>query len=321
MKSNELELVSVLMSTYKEPIEWVKKSVDSILNQTYGNIEFIVLVDDPLNYEIIDVLNEYQKTRTFMKVIINEHNLGLVASLNKGLKYCSGSYIARMDADDISHKERIEKELEYLKTNSYDIVGCRFVPFSGEKTYKSRLVPQFAYISNKLLRITNCVGHPTWLVKREVYEILGGYRDIDGCEDYDFLLRASLNGFEIGSVNEELLQYRHNQFSISSKSCIMQQTTSDLLRRYYRHKKVLPISIYREWMNSEKYKSEYQLNDNYQNLKNQVKGEKKRKTIMLVVARLVVNKKFYTNVYNMGCWRFWMRINKIMNIVHKGKCF
>ena len=82
------ELVSVLMSTYKEPVVWVEKAVNSILNQTYKNIEFVVIIDDPTNYEVIAFIESVCQKDNRVKLIKNEKNIGLVASLNKGLKFC-----------------------------------------------------------------------------------------------------------------------------------------------------------------------------------------------------------------------------------------
>ena len=129
MKENStFPLISVLMSTYKESVDYIEKSVESILNQTYRNLEFIIVIDDPLNYALINRITKYNDER--IKLIINDRNIGLVSSLNKGLQYCKGDYIARMDADDISHIDRLEKEYNFLIKNDLDLVGTYFRLFS-----------------------------------------------------------------------------------------------------------------------------------------------------------------------------------------------
>ena len=104
-------LFSVLMSTYNETTKELDESINSILQQTYSNFEFLIINDNPNNYELEKTLKSYKDSR--IKIIHNEENLGLVKSLNNGLKYCNGQYVARMDADDISCPSRIQDEKQY----------------------------------------------------------------------------------------------------------------------------------------------------------------------------------------------------------------
>jgi glycosyltransferase involved in cell wall biosynthesis len=132
------ELVSVLMSTYKEPVVWVEKAVNSILNQTYKNIEFVVIIDDPTNYEVIAFIESVCQKDNRVKLIKNEKNIGLVASLNKGLKFCDGKYIARMDADDISMLDRIEKQIIAIQRYCADVVGANTQTFTEQSVCKEK---------------------------------------------------------------------------------------------------------------------------------------------------------------------------------------
>ena len=101
-----MDKISVIMSTYKEPIEWIRRAIESILNQTYKNLEFIIVVDAPTYKELISLLNNYKDKDDRVKVVVNDSNIGLVESLNKALSLCNGSYVARMYADDKSLPER-----------------------------------------------------------------------------------------------------------------------------------------------------------------------------------------------------------------------
>lgn len=109
----EAPLVSILMSTYNETPKELDESINSILHQTYSNFEFLIINDNPNNCELEETLKTYVDSR--IRIIRNEKNLGLVKSLNAGLKLCEGQYVARMDADDISRQSRIQDELLYLK--------------------------------------------------------------------------------------------------------------------------------------------------------------------------------------------------------------
>ena len=249
-----MDKISVLMSTYREPIEWIKLSVESIINQTYKNIEYIIIVDDPDNKELISFLSDYENRFEFVKVVINEKNIGLVASLNKGLKYCSGEYIARMDADDISNKERFEKQLDLMKQYSYDIVGCAYELFYEDTVLRIASGVFTDEFCKKVLCYESCVAHPAWLVKKEVYDSLNGYRDIDACEDLDFLQRAAYKGFKIGNSREVLLRYRDNPKSISHNKVTRQRAITTYISESYRKGNIISEDEYNKFLNSERYK-------------------------------------------------------------------
>ena len=110
-------MISVIMSTYKEIINHLDKAIDSILNQTIQEIEFIIIVDDPTNNTLIDYIQKKAREDSRIHYFVNDKNLGLAKSLNKAIQLSSGEYIARMDADDISYLDRLESELKLLKEN------------------------------------------------------------------------------------------------------------------------------------------------------------------------------------------------------------
>src|SRR5687768_3512659 len=96
--------ISVIMSAYNAE-KYVIEAIDSILKQSFKDFEFII-INDCSNDHTLDILNEYAQMDTRIQIINNEENLGLTISLNKALKEAKGKYIARMDADDVSHPER-----------------------------------------------------------------------------------------------------------------------------------------------------------------------------------------------------------------------
>lgn len=289
--------ISVLMSTYKEPLEWTETAINSILNQTYHDIELVVIVDDPQNKELIEKLQEIQSKNKALKIIVNRYNMGLVKSLNNGLNYCTGKYIARMDADDISLPTRLEEELNFLTKYGYDIVGCRFESFFENEVVGSRAVPSKSNICAKMLKYTDCVAHPTWLVKKDVYKNLEGYREIDACEDYDFLIRASLKGYEIACINKCLFRYRHNPESISSKNTVLQGITSNMLRKFYRSKKVWAYSDYLEWRGSDAYVQEQKVFQKYLICREKIENGKYY-NVLQGILRLVCSREGLDKVYS-----------------------
>lgn len=230
------DLISVIMSTYNEKMDWLKASIESILNQTYSKIEFIIVLDNPDNTMIKSVVSDYANRDERIIVVENEKNIGLTNSLNKALAYCNGEYIARMDADDISDHTRLYKQLVYLKKYNYDLIGSkvRIIDESGNVLQKSSNHPVSNTFINSILKYDNCVPHPTWLVKREVYTDLNGYRNLHTCEDYDFLLRCSQK-YRIGNCNDVTLTYRLNSSSISRSNALKQFLSAKYLQKNYKN--------------------------------------------------------------------------------------
>lgn len=107
-------MVSVLMSVYGEPLEWLREAVGSILQQTYTDFEFIIVNDNPEREELDGFLRESATGDRRIHIIRNPENIGLTKSLNIGLRECRGRYVARMDADDVSHSTRFEKQVAYM---------------------------------------------------------------------------------------------------------------------------------------------------------------------------------------------------------------
>ena len=144
--------ISVLMSVYNEPVDWMRQAIESILNQTYKDFEFIIVNDNPEREENQLFLNEYRDKDSRIIILCNEHNIGLTKSLNKGLAVANGEYIARMDADDIALPERLEKQLVFMEQHNCDFCYCSYEHISedgkslGEQT---RVVKNLTY--NKML--------------------------------------------------------------------------------------------------------------------------------------------------------------------------
>lgn len=217
-------MISVIMSTYREKPDYIHQAIRSILKQTHRDLELILVPDDPENMPVISLLQEYEARDQRVTVLENEKNLGLPGALNKALKVARGDYIARMDADDISHPERFEVQLQYMREHNLDLVGTRkrCIDEQGE------LLPgrESTYYSPKMvmkqLRWADCLPHSTWLAKREVYDLLEGYRDMPRSEDYDFLLRALKMGMKMGMCDRIVFDYRINDTGISRSGMLEQ---------------------------------------------------------------------------------------------------
>lgn len=296
-------MISVLMSTYKESLSYIKQSVESILEQSYKEIEFIIVVDNPEYSDLINLLNSYSDKDSRIKILVNNKNLGLTYSLNRALKYASGQYIARMDADDISDRERLKKQLLFLEKNHLDLVGSN-VQDIDEHGEKKAGVSYFPETNSKVVRYAKFdspVAHPTWFAKKEVFESLGGYHEIDACEDYDFLVRAILKGFKIGNVQETLLKYRINSKGISSTKKTAQKLALEIIRNNYRCGKETTEQEYIIYINSSEGKKKcedlklyYQKTDRLKNV-----SGKKIKKMLFKAYIFVTSKEGRRLVYNL----------------------
>jgi len=229
------DLVSVVMSTYNGNESDLRQAVESILNQTYHNLEFIILLDNPQNKIIYNILKEYEVKDKRVKLIINETNLGLPLSLNKGIKNAKGNYIARMDADDISLPNRIECEIEFILNNNLDMTAALKIEIDENNNIieAKKLMKMLPNDVAFLLPYGCFLTHPSVIFKKSVIEELGGYRNISSAEDYDLWLRMLICKCRIGVIDDYLIKYRIRTDSISRQDLYKQLLTSKFLRMAY----------------------------------------------------------------------------------------
>ena len=182
--------ITVIMSVYNDG-KTVGRAVQSIIDQSYKQW-IMIICDDGSKDNTIDVLTEY-KEKLPNKIIIlrNKDNRGITYSLNRMIKMCETEYIARMDADDFSHPDRLEREICYLDTHpSIAVVGCSINKFDENGIIRSVIYPPKP--STKTLIKFSPFAHPTIMIRSDVICLLNGYRDIkktNRCEDYDLWFR------------------------------------------------------------------------------------------------------------------------------------
>lgn len=205
-----MEMVTVLMTTYNENKEIFVNALESILNQTYKNIEILVIVDNKENKEIINTLKEYTKKDNRIIYVVNSQNLGLAESLNKGIDSIKTKYIARMDADDISTIDRIEKQVRYAEENpELVLIGSNisYIDFDGNELYKRNTHPNSYPEIKEIMKYINIFHHPTFFGKTEIFKKYK-YRNLQYSQDYDFVCRLLEDNCRVGNMNEYLLYYR-----------------------------------------------------------------------------------------------------------------
>lgn len=216
MKKNKMVMnYSILMSVYyKDNPKWLKESIESMLNQTIKTDDFVIVEDGPIPNELENVLIEYKtKYLNIFKIIKLEKNQGLGLALATGIKNCKNEWIARMDADDISVKQRIEKEFEVVNKYDVDMVGSNIAEFIDDvnnvKAY--RKLPETNDEIKKYIKRRNPFGHPSMFIRKSKVIEAGNFRDYHLCEDYDMWIRMIEKNAISYNIQEILVYMRINK--------------------------------------------------------------------------------------------------------------
>lgn len=207
--------VTVLMSVYNGE-KYLHEAIDSILNQTFSDFEFII-VDDGSTDMTNNIIRSYKDTR--IKVLKNPTNIGLTKSLNIGLQKAKGEYIARMDADDISFPERLCKEVNYLDHNpKYAVVGtfAEIIDSESNEIGKEER-PTSSFQIKKLLKVGNCFAHGSVMIRKKYLYETGFYDEtFKRSQDYDLWLRMAQK-FQLANIPQYLYAWRNHRDNIENK--------------------------------------------------------------------------------------------------------
>ncbi|MBU1092771.1 glycosyltransferase [Patescibacteria group bacterium] len=221
--------ISVILSVYNGA-PYLKEAIESILNQTFEDFEFIIVDDGSTDAtsEIIDMFTDSRIIRLY-----NKNNLGLVESLNKALAVSQGKFIARMDADDISHPDRFQKQLFYLEHHSeVGILGTAMAQIDERGRPISVLVPPSQHELILWQTIFGCaVFHATVLMRRDDLIAVSGY-DVDFLHSEDLDLWSRLfNKTKFANLPEVLYTRRLHRRSIISTQFNSQHRNGIIIRR------------------------------------------------------------------------------------------
>lgn len=206
--------VSVLMAVYKTNLEYLKSAIESILNQTYKDFEFLIVDDCSQNEQITNMLNDYAKQDFRVKVYKNENNMGISATRNKLLSLAVGEYVAVMDHDDISLSQRLEREVEFLDNHpDVGVVGCWYEKFPKYKL-KKRYVTDFQI--KKDLMFGCAVLHPSSMLRKSILDKynIKYEKEFSPAEDYALWVRL-IDKTKFANIPEVLFKYRDYQGNTS----------------------------------------------------------------------------------------------------------
>lgn len=227
--------VTVLMSVYNGE-KYLREAIDSILNQTFRNFEFLIINDGSTD-RTAEILESYNDPR--IKIINNERNMGLTKSLNKGLKMARGEYIARMDADDISEPNRLKKQVEFLDMHpSIGVVGINsyIIDESGNILTKMERPTSHEKIIAKILG-ENQMVHGSLMMRKKLLETRGYYdEEFVLAQDYELLLRLS-SITKLANLSEQLHRWRRDTSrGISTTKRKYQIAVRDKIRKVFLEK-------------------------------------------------------------------------------------
>jgi len=226
-------LVSVIMSAHNAE-KTIEKSIKSLLNQTYKNLE-ILLVDDFSSDGTFEICNDFQKNNKNITLFRNDKNIGLTRSLNYLINEAKGEYIARQDADDISSEKRIQIQLNFLFENNLDACSSRAYILETNKITPSK---SFYLPKRIIMKIKNPFIHGTLLINKKVIEDIGSYdEEFYYSQDYKLMSDLLEKNYKIKIIKEPLY-YLNMKGNISINQKEEQKYYADCVR-----KKIKPIKI------------------------------------------------------------------------------
>lgn len=197
-------------------------AIESLLNQTCPDFEFLVY-DDGSSDGSLDIAQQYARADRRIRVVSAKHT-GIVEALSQACSLARGLYLARMDADDVAHPSRLERQLSLMEANPQVGLCGAHVSMSGDEVGSGRLRYE-AWINSlstheqvvRELFVECPIAHPTFFMRRDIYKHVGGYRDAGWAEDYDLCMRLWLHGARFAKVDEVLLNWceHHDRHSMA----------------------------------------------------------------------------------------------------------
>lgn len=220
--SSFTNLVSVVLPAYNAA-QFIRPAINSILNQSYSDLELIV-IDDGSTDGTLEIIKSLQEKDSRIEIISRE-NRGLVRSLNEGVATARGEFIARMDADDISDLDRIKKQIIYIRERGLDLCGTYIRTF-GFCLPSLRKYPITSKGANLQLAFNSCFAHPTIIARADILKENPYSESFQKIEDYELWTRLALKGYRFGNLPEVLLNYRRT----FSQATEVYRSTQDAMR-------------------------------------------------------------------------------------------
>ena len=225
--------ISVIMTVYNTEEKYLREAVESVLNQTFGDFEFII-IDDGSTNNAVEVVKSYRDER--IKLVLNGKNLGMAKSSNIGLEMAQGEYIARMDSDDISLPERFEKQIEYMEKHQDIDILSSYVEFFPEKR-KVYYPLDDTNIKLILLFVSSLVPHTSAFFRAAVLKDkdLKYDESYAAAIDYAFFM-AAFDKAKFANMKDVLVKYRWHISNVSNSKKQVQIDADTRIKDFYQKK-------------------------------------------------------------------------------------
>lgn len=226
--------ISVLLSVYNSE-KYVAIAIESILNQTFADFELII-VDDRSTDSSWEIVQKYAKQDKRIVALRNDVNLGGCRTLIKGLEYCTGKYYARLDNDDWSYPDRLEKQFSFLEAHpDVGIVGgtMEIINESGQVTGKRKYNLFDSEIRKNIFRYSP-FSHPLVMIRKSILDKVGGYNpEYAPADDYEMYFRIGKES-KFANLEDVILQYRMTPGSITFNRTKKMELSTVKVRNLYK---------------------------------------------------------------------------------------
>lgn len=221
--------ISVIMSVKNDINNYLEESIKSILNQSFTNFEFLIVLDGSDDYTVKKI-NRFKEIDKRIKTI-NQPNRGLTRSLNTAINLSTAELIVRQDFDDISKKNRLKHLVEYMNINNNVVIAgsnCNKINTFGKKIGRINVENNLSKLKNQFT-FFNPIIHPTVIFRKNILKEYNFYNErYKVSQDYELWSKVS-SKYLVGNVNDYLVDLRTHNSSISSQNNYLQRKYSFMI--------------------------------------------------------------------------------------------